>query len=405
VYAKREVQYRPERRVSVYGSVQQPGEFPYSENMSVKDLLFAAGGVKPGYHNEAELVRAKSDKMQIEMIDLARLMDGDESQNLKLQRQDVLLIRTESEFFQNPILVTVSGEVQYPGVYALSSRSDRLTDILKRAGGVTAIGYLKGTALRRDKSFAPLTEIKTDLDLVNRMFDRINELEYERQVARNRYLYDREQTDESTGVISQSAAATIAASDKATNEQAAKAMLAPGITSAAGKTVESTFEAFQEKSSVVSAARQLGEEELEPADRIVIRIEKAIANPGSDDDLVLMNGDQVFVPRRPYTVSIIGAVTRPTVVTFSNLTKTQYINMAGGYTEDANADKAMIFRMDGSLLSFQETKTIEPGDIIYIPSKPMTLEITTTVDKIIDAVKFSLVTLSSLWVLLAILAL
>ncbi|MGK5090816.1 SLBB domain-containing protein [Deltaproteobacteria bacterium TL4] len=405
IYSNKEVQYIPAHFVSIFGAVQRPERYPRSKGMRLKELLFVAGGTLPDFYEQLELVRARTDgKTTILEIDINKVMEGDSTHNVLLEDDDIVMVRSKQSFFNEPILVEITGEVQYPGTYALRTKHDRLSDLMKRAGEVTKNGYLKGAVFLRKSELIPSEEIRKDLESVNSLFNRINLMEYQRQVARSNYLSRKENRVEENSTVSQSVAPVV--SDSASKETVIKTLTAPQIAQTAGQTTEKAFGIFEEGSFTTSPARELDEKELQPSERVIIDLPGALSSPGEASDLKLRAGDRIKIPRTPNTVNVTGAVIRPTIITHNaKLKLDDYINKSGQMTPDAAIDKIIVFRMDGSIVPVAEIDSIEIGDMIYVPSKPLTLEVVSLSDKILDTVKFVVVTVVSYNVLLAILAL
>jgi polysaccharide export outer membrane protein len=152
--------FRPERYVAIAGFVNNPGRFAYREGMTLKDLVLLAGGAKEGASlTTAEIARLPADRsngqtaVTIQVpLDSSYLFERRAGSNYAgppgqqasasgapdavLQPYDnVLILRQENFEYQR--VVTVSGEVRFPGTYALKTKRDRLSDVLARAGGLT----------------------------------------------------------------------------------------------------------------------------------------------------------------------------------------------------------------------------------------------------------------------------
>ncbi|NQU65073.1 MAG: SLBB domain-containing protein, partial [SAR324 cluster bacterium] len=370
VYSKWDVQFISPHTVTIYGAVQRPGQYHRTKELDLKTLLFVTGGALPGYYKQVEVVRSSvGNYVEIFKKDIDRLLEGDESQNMILRDDDVVMVKKMSEFFEKPYLVTITGEVKYPGVYALKSKSDRISEIFERAGGITEFAYPKGAVFKRKKELIPSTEMRDDLGFVNKMFERINELEYDRQLARNQYLWGNQGSDTAQPIMSQTAAAGIAGSTNVSEETAKKAAMAPAIAQSAGAATESAFEAFQTRPAVVSKARSLGDDELIPTERVILDLIAARSSPTDQNNLILMDGDTIDIPRKPTTIDIIGAVVRPRTIVYKSSQLDFYINQAGGYNIDADQKQAVVFRIDGSIIPTEEIDEIETGDIIFVPPK------------------------------------
>lgn len=413
VYSEWDVRYIPPRVVKIFGAVQRPGQYIRSDNMKLRDLFLAAGGPQPGYYEIMEVARARrTGKVEIIKIDLDAFMKGEETLNIILEDEDVVMVKTKTEFFDKPLYVTISGEVKYPGTYALRTRKDRISDLIKRAGGYTELAYPKGAVFMRKMGNIQFEEQQADLDILNKIVNVTNELEYGRQVAKNNYLSAKEQQGMAKSAIN---IPTVYGGGSAA--EAAAVGMTPLLSDSVGQTVGKVFDVGGQLPSTVSMARQFGEEELQPSERIIVNMSNAVESPGRDNDLILMEGDSIEVRQKPATVSVIGGVMRPTLISYEHKQKKvglfrkvvasaspeYYIAMAGGYTEDSNPERVVILRVDGSIIPLEELGAVEEGDIIYVPPKVMATEIVERIDKIIEVIKFTLMTASTVMIFVTLL--
>jgi polysaccharide export outer membrane protein len=151
--------------VEIFGSVKRPGRYPLTNNMTLIDVLMLAGGfTEDAERTQARIARidpAKTDDTLAYILyaDLPDLFDTllvkdfaflekFRETDFKLQRHDQIFIRSNPNF-QIQQLVTISGEVNYPGQYALRTYNDYLSDLIRRAGGVTSAAHLRGGKLTR----------------------------------------------------------------------------------------------------------------------------------------------------------------------------------------------------------------------------------------------------------------
>ncbi|MDP6995375.1 MAG: SLBB domain-containing protein [Candidatus Poribacteria bacterium] len=180
-----EVSYYPEPIVTIYGAVQLPGEYDYQENMKLADLLFLAGGVLPNARNTAEVARAfGADQTQIIEVDLVKLSEGDENLNVVLNSRDVVTIPSQQNFREDPVMVTISGQVQYPGVYTIQQQ-DRLSDLILRAGGLTDHAFPAGAVFtRKEEKLIDLTQLAA-LERTIKQIEAEKEYEYIRELAKS----------------------------------------------------------------------------------------------------------------------------------------------------------------------------------------------------------------------------
>jgi protein involved in polysaccharide export with SLBB domain len=140
--------------VTIKGMVNNPGDYPYATNMTIRDLVLVAGNVKfAAYMKTAELIRydiVEGAKVQTSVInfDVDLALRKDPVHNLKLNPQDVVHIKEIPEWGEKKA-VTVSGEVNFPGTYPIR-RDERLSSVIARAGGYTEEAYLRGGVFTRE---------------------------------------------------------------------------------------------------------------------------------------------------------------------------------------------------------------------------------------------------------------
>ena len=158
IFSKEE--FRETFTVSVQGSVKTPGSFPYYEKMTLKDLLYYAGGLRvEAANSRIEISRivnfneASNDneptRVVIQSVTIGKLLELDDAANtFQLQPYDQVFVRNTPEFeYQKN--VTLLGEVKYPGTYTLTSRTETLADLIERAGGLTQWAYAEGATMNR----------------------------------------------------------------------------------------------------------------------------------------------------------------------------------------------------------------------------------------------------------------
>ncbi len=151
VFSKR--RFLDKEYVAVGGAVRKPGRYELFEGMRVSDLVFLAGGLtKYAYPDSAELVRIiEGRETKLEVIPLGDILrNPSDPRNLKLQDDDYLFVRSVPKWRKNQF-VTVLGEVNFPGNYALLSDDETLSHIIARAGGVTDEAFLEGAVFIRPR--------------------------------------------------------------------------------------------------------------------------------------------------------------------------------------------------------------------------------------------------------------
>ncbi len=320
IYSKEELKTLP--TVSVTGEVRKAGTYPLLRSMRVSDLIATAGGFqKLAYLKRAELtrytVRDGASTTETVLVDLDRAVAGDPEHNVELRELDALAVRPlpESEVGRS---VTVQGEVRLPGTYWIK-RGDRLSGLLRRAGGFTERAYPRGIILIRES--AKMTQ----------------QAEIQKYVA--------------------------AQKQRLTSEAAA-------LISGAGGLQGSQSQAEQAALTAQTQALDQLASRLTPG-RVVVKFSSLEEVEGTRDDVVLEPGDQITIPQQPTTVTILGAVRNSSsVVHRPGLGIDDYVRQAGGMIEDADKGGLYVVRADGSAeSSWLKFKDVQPGDTIVVPQK------------------------------------
>jgi len=166
--------FRPDRYVAIGGAVRKAGRFPYRRGMTMRDLVLLAGGVRESaYLKEAEIARLPQDRtgnttattirVPLDSTYLFERKPGEEylgapglpapasgAPDVVLQPYDNVLIMQQPNWELQRV-VTILGEVKFPGQYALKTRSERIADVVDRAGGFTTEAYPEGAMFVRRK--------------------------------------------------------------------------------------------------------------------------------------------------------------------------------------------------------------------------------------------------------------
>lgn len=326
--------------VTILGEVRKPGTYPLLNRMRVSDLVLLGGGLNSNASfGGAELTRyAVHDgktHVLIMSLDLGKTLSGDAEHNPEIHEFDVLVVRPipESEGGQ---AVTITGEVKRPGVYTIK-RGERLSFVLKRAGGFTSRAFPKGAIFVRE------SVKKTEQE----QMQKLSALHAQR-------------------VSSESSALSIGGLEKPQAE--------------AQKEVLATQQGFPQR---LQSQVTLG--------RMIVWLDEPEKLEGTADDLVLEDGDSLEVPLVPDTVSVLGSVRNPTAVHYGgHFQASDYVRFAGGLTPDADWEGAYLVKADGSAVTLYESvgfsnhgpafhpkqgsnyddrTQIERGDTIVVPLK------------------------------------
>lgn len=287
--------------VAIFGEVAKPDSYSYSDNMTLEDLIIRAGGLRESASTvRVDVSRRIKDPKSTHSTDSIgqmftfALKDGfviDGEQGFTLQPYDQVFVR-RSPGYQAQQNVQVTGEVIFGGTYAMTTTEERLSDLVKKAGGATSKAYLHGAKLIRVANDEEKKRMRDVINLMNRQFG--------------------------------------------------EAMM-----DSLGIRVEDTFS-------------------------VGIDLEKAMAQPGSEYDLVLREGDVLSVPKLNNTVKVNGAVMMPNTVGYlSDKNANYYLDQAGGYALNAKKSKKFVIYMNGQVarIKGRSKDKIEPGCEIIVPSK------------------------------------
>ena len=289
-------------KVNIQGEIRMPGQYNYLSNLTLKDLIIQAGGFTDAAFQTIEVARLiKRDSLLVNDERYSTLISvivnnenlGNNTENIFLKPFDIITVRRLAGY-NLPVTVSINGEVQYPGPYVLSNLKEKISDLIKRAGGLTSSAYPGGSYLKRYKS----------------------------------------QTD------------------KNKNLEVLKLL----------------------RKNVKDSTKSVEEEITREYDKIPLDLEKILLKPGSETDILLRERDELFITKFDAQVKISGEVLSSTQVTF-NLNKKfkDFISSAGGFTTNALKSKTYIVYANGYVAStknyflFRKYPKVQPGSEIIIP--------------------------------------
>lgn len=163
--------------VEVFGEVARPGKYIFADNMTLEDLIIQAGGLLESAstvkvdvsrrikNNKSTEVSATIGEMYTFALKDGFVVDGEAG--FVLEPYDQVYVR-RSPGYQQQVNVTVTGEILYDGTYALTSKSERLSDLVKKAGGVTPYAYVKGAKLMRKANEEEIARMKDVMEMMQR---------------------------------------------------------------------------------------------------------------------------------------------------------------------------------------------------------------------------------------------
>ena len=160
---------RDQYAVSIEGEVRNPGSYPYADSMTLEDLIMQAGGFKVGATPmRIEVARRVTNSNPRSLsARIAQVFEVNVEKDLSLQGSkfilqpfDVVVVHS-SPGYETQKKVRIEGEVLYPGTYTITSSDERISDLIQRAGGLTAFAYPEGASLRRPSQFLTDTSLTT----------------------------------------------------------------------------------------------------------------------------------------------------------------------------------------------------------------------------------------------------
>ena len=345
--------------VKISGEINYPGTYPYAAEMTVGDLILRSGGMLESATNSSiEISSRVRDATSGKIAEIKTLsIDPNleltpEERNQPLKPFDHVFIR-RSPGFEREQLITIQGEVTYPGEFAIAGANERISDVIKRAGGITQFAYPKGASLIRRTVYykgptdeelrqKELEALRAKLDPEN---NRNNNEAEERLFERIDKKIDQRELEELE-------------SEEAQRKRKLFAMVP-------------AFDTLRQDSTITSMR-------LKEQDFVGIDLAYILAHPGSKEDLLLLEGDVIQIPKELQTVRMVGEVLLPTTTRFNeNNTLKKYISKAGGFTEDARRGKTYVVYANGdakktnNFMGFKIYPHIEPGAEIVVPKKPM----------------------------------
>jgi protein involved in polysaccharide export with SLBB domain len=357
IQSNMQAHYMPDQSVNILGAIQAPGNYQNNNNLRVSDLIQQAGGALPNAGGKVEISHARvPDGTPRVTLRLADVLSGAPGANPVLLDGDLVTLDADSNIDMNgPRKVVVVGEVAHPGAFAIS-RTDRLDDVIKRAGGVVSDGFVQGAQFYRDPT-------KLVSDTQNELSPRLQSVMA--VVAADEYVR----------AIALSAVSKAQFLSSVNSGGSSFPIPGIGTASTGGSAVQVPSDVFEQQS--VTPARTLTVNDLTPVGNINIRLDAALRNPKSSENLLMADGDIIVIPRTPATVSIVGAVTVPSAVKYvPDHTVGYYLTASGGTTIDAAKDNIVVIRAGGLVIKANRSTKIGLGDQIYVPTQVMSVNFT-----------------------------
>ncbi len=313
--------------VYISGQVVAPGRYPLGEAMTASELVRIAGGFRRGaYTQTADLARVSIQqneegiKSQTAQVNIGKAVAGDKSEDIELRDGDVLSIRQIAGWDDIGASMTIRGEVAHAGTYGITP-GEKLSSVLKRAGGFYRGAYAAGAVLRRVE-VEQLAE-KSKADLIERL-----------------------------------------------EEAAAEAPQAPSGANAQEQ-AELTRAIQSQQRQIISTLKHQAVD-----GRMVLRIGDDIGKwENTPDDVEVRDGDVLIIPKRPTFILVSGQVYNRAAITWVPGKKAGwYLKAAGGPTENANKKAVFIIRANGLVIGQGGGSDVlgvklQPGDAVVVPER------------------------------------
>jgi protein involved in polysaccharide export with SLBB domain len=318
-------------KVEVRGEVLRPGSYPLSAGMTAAQLVRMAGGFKrDALLDDADLISyrvANGKKIEIQRADVrigAAVQFGDNTADAELKPGDVLTVHQITGWNDIGASIAIEGEVAHPGSYGFQE-GERLSDLLRRAGGFRDTAYPAGAVLTREQ---------------------VRELEEKSRAELIRQIE------------TSSAAARLSPNLAANSEQTSQLQMVQ-----------------QQQEQILSRLKS------QPATgRLVIHITSDIDSwAGTAADIEVRRGDVLKIPKRPGFVLVSGQVYNASAITFvPGKNAGWYLQRAGGSTSIANRKEIFVIRANGSVVGRRSgdwydhdvlSTRMQPGDVVVVPQK------------------------------------
>ena len=370
-----------DRYITLEGHVREPGKLVLAKNMTLYDLIFARGGFqdeafkRATFLSMAHIIRKVSGTVgeQIIPFSLGELLAANPTANIPLQEDDVIRVYSFDELAMKSD-VTIDGLVKSPGRYAMS-QGLTLEDLIVLAGGLRPDAYKVEAVIARQEANGTTTgapdriyptfvvpiesgyfNVPASKKTLLKAFDRVN--------VRNVLGWEPLDVVGVRGEVLYPGSYSLATKNETISTLVKKA---------GGLRKEALPEGamIMRSRSIVNLEPGVAAVKYE----VTINLGAALASPGSIEDMVLKNGDEIFIPTDPGTIEIRGAVKRPLVVQFkAGQSLSQYIALCGGYLDKADVWKTMVYSANNSaqIADGLTDLNISSGSTIEVPFQRQT---------------------------------
>lgn len=375
--------------VEVRGAVMRPGKYQMDGNIStVRQLIQTAGGLAEDAMPARGIIhRLRSDRtLEVKSFNGGDLMQHKEA-DIPLQNEDVVFIPSRKDTNEE-LLLTINGEVRYPGSYQYAANSS-IESLILQAGGLTdkaSVAKVDIARRFRDKKAVASGEqvaqffsfslkdgfiIDGKSDFILQPFDEVYVRTSPGYVEQQHVKVEGEVQFEGTYVITKKKyrlSDLITAAGGLTKEAYARgARLERQLTD-----VEKLKQQELIKIATLNDSTDIRKIQINDMPYVVIHLESALLNPGDDRwDVILREGDRLIIPQFNNTVSVSGEVMYPTTLTYTpGASLSHYIEQCGGYSLKSKKSRVFAIQMNGTVKRVRSSRDIQPGSNIVVPAKP-----------------------------------
>lgn len=357
-----DIDTRQDNWVEVQGSVKRPGRYEFRPEMTVTDLLNAAGGLWPDALTERAVIDRTSPEREFSSLDvpLGKVLAG-ETGPVALQAMDVLHVFARWETQIRP-QVHITGQVFKP-LDVDYREGMTLRDLILKAGGLKeGADWLRAEVSRldlnavRNADTAAQPEQTTSVVIVELGTDFLTRQDsfllkpYDRVAIRQLPWWEMQRTVTVRGEV-----------------------FYPGVFSLERKD-ERLSSILNRAGGLQPGAYLLGARVVRKEDgvgNIALDLEKALAEPGTQFDIILQDGDEIVIPDQMFTVKVVGEVGFPTSLVWEDGKKIDYyVDRAGGYLEKADKGKSRVVWPNGMSLPNKGGSKVVAGSTIIVPVEP-----------------------------------
>lgn len=387
---------RFKNRVTLSGAVQRPDVYELTAGLRVADLLRRADGLKPdAYTDRGQIIRYQEDLTRsLLSFDVKKALNADETNNILLQKEDEVLISSVQDL-KDSFKVTIQGEIRMPGLYEYVSKLT-LKDLIIQAGGFTDAAYqsveiarlLKRDSISiNDERTSILINTSVSSETLGDFKDNIVLRPFDVVTVRRLAGYKIPVSVLVSGQVQYPGPYTLSNSNERVSDVFKRSGgFAPnaypeGTFLKRKKTLEEiqlTSEAASRLTKFVkeSDSANLIKDISRNNDKIPLNLVSIIENPGSIQDIMLKEGDELVVPKFDAQVKVNGEILLSTQIPFDERKKLKnYIDKAGGFTTRALRRKVYVVYANGGasatshFLFVKIYPKVMPGSEIIVPKK------------------------------------